>query len=243
MTTPAPAKTVAIIQSSYVPWKGYFDIIRRCDQFILYDEVQFTRRDWRNRNRIKTAQGLHWLTIPMMNKGNYHCPIAEMMVSDDGWADRHWQVIRQSYCRASGFEMVAGAIEKMYADCPKGYLSEINRFFLESVMGLLKIETPLSWSSGYRAQSTDPTERLVEICQAAGASRYLSGPSAKAYLKNDLFDEAGIDLEFMEYSDYPPYPQLFGAFEHYVSILDLLLNTGSKATDFIRAGSLQTPVT
>src|SRR5208283_1807000 len=93
-------KSLAAIQSNYIPWKGYFDIINRVDEFMLYDDAQYTRRDWRNRNKIKTPRGLRWLTIPVRVKGKFHQKICETEISDPGWAAGHWQTLRQNYARA-----------------------------------------------------------------------------------------------------------------------------------------------
>lgn len=233
-------KTVAIIQSCYIPWKGFFDIIRRVDEFILYDEVQFTRRDWRNRNRIKTAEGLRWLTIPVMNKGHYHTAIRDMLVADPTWADQHWQALLHAYRKAAHFNEVAPFVEDLYRSCKETSLSEVNRYFLSALCGFLEIGTPLTCSSDYSVQHDDRTGRLVELCRAAGATRYLSGPSAQAYMDMECFRQAGIELEYMDYSGYPVYRQLHGEFEHGVSILDLIFNEGKAAHRFLDRGNEKT---
>ncbi|MGD9787577.1 MAG: WbqC family protein [Sulfuricellaceae bacterium] len=226
-------KTVAILQSCYIPWKGFFDIIRQVDEFILYDEVQFTRRDWRNRNLIKTAEGLKWLTIPVINKGHYHAPIRDMLVADPTWAGQHWQSLLHAYRKAACFDEVAPFIEDLYRGCTETRLSEVNRRFIAALCGYLGIDTPLSWSWDYPVQSDDRTQRLVELCRAAGATRYLSGPSAKAYMDLERFHRAGIEVEYMDYSGYPVYRQLHGEFQHGVSVLDLLFNEGREARHFL----------
>jgi len=230
---PMADKTVAIIQSCYIPWKGFFDIIRRVDEFILYDEVQFTRRDWRNRNLIKTAAGLKWLTIPVTNKGHYHAAIRDILVADPAWTGQHWQTLSHVYRKAACFSEVAPFIEELYRGCAEIRLSEVNRYFISSLCAYLEISTPLSWSWDYPVQSDDRTQRLVELCRAAGATCYLSGPSAKAYMDLERFNRAGIEVEYMDYSGYPVYRQLHGGFEHGVSVLDLLFNEGKEARRFL----------
>jgi hypothetical protein len=227
-------KRVAIVQSCYIPWKGYLDLINMVDEFILYDDQQYTRRDWRNRNRIKTPQGTQWLTIPVKVKGRYEQRIDETLIDDPDWADRHWKTLRHNYSAAPHFDEYAEAVSSLYARTQERRLSAVNRVFVEAICALLEIETVLSWSTDYEAEGTK-TERLVSLCVAAGATAYLSGPSAMEYMEESLFDAAGIELEYMDYSGYPEYPQLHPPFEHEVTILDLLFNTGREAPRFMRS--------
>ena len=229
---PRVAKRVAIVQSNYVPWKGYFDLMRRVDEFILYDEVQYTRRDWRNRNRFKSPVGVRWLTIPVEVKGRYHQRIDETLVSEPEWAERHWSTLRSWYGQAPCFERYREVLEDAYLGCSERSLSRINRRLLELVASLLGIDTPLSSSADYDAGGAK-TERLLGICRAAGATSYLSGPAAKDYFEESLFAAAGIEVRWMEYGGYPEYPQLYPPFEHHVSALDLLFNVGSDARQYL----------
>jgi WbqC-like protein len=234
-------KRVAIVQSNYIPWKGYFDLIAAVDEFILFDEVQYTRRDWRNRNRIKTRNGPLWLTIPVAVKGNYSSPIRDITVSDPGWNVKHWRTLRTTYARAHRFRDMEPRVEELYLGCQEERLSEINRRFLEAICGWLDIGTPLRWSWEYpaaelgvnesetRERDGTRTRRLAEICAQAGAAIYLSGPAAKAYLRPEPFAEHGIEVEYFDYSGYPEYEQLHPPFDHHVSVVDLLFNTGSDA--------------
>lgn len=215
-------KRVAILQSSYIPWKGYFDLIRRVDEFILLDDVQYTKNDWRNRNRVKTSGGVRWLTIPVLMKLGQS--IQETRVRDGSWALRHWKTLSQAYARAKGFRELSARLESAYlsaAEMP--HLSAVNRFFLELVCSFLGIATPLIDS--FPAQGVK-TDRLIALLRARGADDYLSGPSARAYLEPDKFRAAGIGLSLIDYQGYPEYPQLFPPFEHAVSALDLVLNVG-----------------
>jgi hypothetical protein len=227
-------KRVAIIQSNYIPWKGYFDIINLVDEFVLYDDRQYTRRDWRNRNLIKTDQGLRWLTIPVRAKGRYDQRIDETMIDDPTWANRHWKSIQHAYSGASHFHAYRDAIGDLYSHHAEERLSDVNRRFLETIARLLEIETKLTWSTDYNAEG-DRTARLVSLCRQAGAGEYLSGPAARAYIDESQFESAGIELIYMDYSGYPEYPQQHGAFAHGVSILDLLFNTGPEARRFMKS--------
>ena len=225
-------KRVAIVQSSYIPWKGYFDLIRSVDEFVLYDDAQFTRRDWRNRNRIKTPHGLMWLTVPVRSKGNYHAATSSIEVSDHDWPSKHWRSLVYNYGRAPHFRAVAAPLEELFLGCREERLSMVNHRFLSGLCGVLGVTTRLSWASAYRL-AEGRTERLVEICRQAGATEYLTGPSAAAYLQEDQFRQAGIEVKYADYSAYPVYPQLHGPFEHQVSVIDLLMNVGPDAPRYL----------
>lgn len=227
-------KRLAIVQSNYIPWKGYFDLIGLVDEFLLYDEVQFTKRDWRNRNQIKTAQGPQWLTIPVVSKGRFLQTIAETEIAAP-WTDGHWRAITHAYARAPHFDALGPRIAPLYERAATmGRLSEVNRLFLTDICALLDIHTPIRLSSEY-SSSGAKSDRLISLCQAAGATHYLSGPSARAYIEPEKFAAAGIALEYMDYSGYPVYPQLFGAFAHGVTVLDLIFNTGPEARRFMKS--------
>jgi hypothetical protein len=226
-------KTVAIVQSSYVPWKGYFDLIDRVDEFVLYDDAQFTKRDWRNRNLIKTPQGAQWLTIPVEVKGKYHQRICETQISGPDWAAKHWKTLSHVYGSAPHFAEYRDIVEQLYLESTEPSLSTVNRRFLEALCGLLGIDTALTWSMDYGGEG-EKTERLVDLCRRAGATAYISGPSAKAYLDESLFEAAGIELTYMDYSGYREYAQPHPPFEHAVSVLDVIFNTGDEAPSYVR---------
>ena len=226
------AKTLAVVQSSYIPWKGYFDLINAVDEFVLYDDVQYTVRDWRNRNIIKTQHGLKWLTIPV-EAGSRSRRIQDVVISDARWAAEHWNVIRHSYARAAAFESVGTWLEHLYCNATSRSLSEINYYFLSAICTRLGIPTRLTWSTQYAAIGSK-TARLVSICQAAGATKYVSGPAGRTYMQPELFEAAGITLEYFDYEGYPEYRQCHPPFEHRVSVIDLLLNEGEAAARFLK---------
>lgn len=226
-------KKVAILQSNYIPWKGYFDLIAAVDEFILYDDMQYTRRDWRNRNQIKTPQGLHWLTIPVRSKGKFHQKIRETETEGGDWQEKHWSSICQNYRRAKYFEEVAEVLEPFYRKSRETNLSSINRGLMEVICGYLGIETRITNSWDY-VLIDGKTERLADLCIQAGADEYVSGPAAKAYIDEACFSERDIRLTWFDYSGYPEYPQLWGEFCHGVSIIDLLFNCGKESPTFMR---------
>jgi hypothetical protein len=228
-------KRVAIVQSSYIPWKGYFDLIRAVDEFILLDDVQFTRRDWRSRNQIKTPHGLTWLTVPVRSKGLYLQRIQDTCISDPRWAEKHWATLRGSYARAPFFRMCAEVLEPIYADLgAEERLSIVNHRLILAGCQLLRIATPITWSSDHGAPS-GKNERLVDLCMKVGATDYLSGPNARGYIDDALFAREGIAVQFANYDGYAGYPQLYPPFEHHVSVLDLLFCTGPDAPRYMKA--------
>ena len=227
------AKTVAIVQSNYIPWKGYFDLINFSNEFVLFDDVQFTRRDWRNRNKIKTAQGLQWLTIPVAVKGKYCQSIRETKISGPDWGRKHWNSLVHSYRRAPYFSQYEAILRPLFFTDER-CLSLVNHRFITTICDILGIETKITRSSDY--QLTDgKSERLLTICKQAGADVYLSGPAAKDYLDVERFRSNGIDVRFMDYSGYPEHHQLFPPFEHAVTVLDLIFNEGINAPRFMKS--------
>jgi len=226
-------KKIAIVQSNYIPWKGYFDLIAAVDEFILYDDMQYTRRDWRNRNLIKTPHGLLWLTVPVKVKGKYHQTIRETEIDGKDWAKTHWKSLCQNYRRAKHFETIAQEIEPLYLQTDYTHLSELNRTFIVWVCSKLGIKTAITNSWDYK-MIDGKTERLIDLCCQAKASEYISGPRARGYIDETIFSGRGIKLTWFDYSGYPEYPQLWGAFTHTVSILDLLFNCGNEAPRYMR---------
>ena len=223
-------KKIAILQSNYIPWKGYFDIIASVDEFILYDEMQFTKNDWRNRNIIKTQQGARWLTIPVGQ--DIHRRICDVSLPDGPWRVKHWKALVQNYSLASCFRETAAWLAPLYSET-QTTLSALNRRFIEEICRVLGIRTVIRDSSEYTL-GEGKTERLVNLCRQAGASEYISGPAAKGYLDERLFADQDIRVTWMDYANYPEYPQLWGPFIHQVSILDLLFNCGADAPRSMR---------
>ncbi len=224
-------KRVAVIQSNYIPWKGYFDIIHDVDLFIFYDDVQYTKNDWRNRNKIKTRQGLQWLTIPVGSQVDRL--IYEVELTSDHWARKHWASICQSYSKTPYFEQYEAFFEHVYLKAEWKKLSELNQFLTETISReFLGIQTQFRDSREFHLTG-QRLDRLLQLLRSAEASLYVSGPTARAYLEEERFPEVGIELVYKDYSGYPEYPQLYPPFEHQVSILDLLFNCGPKAPYYI----------
>lgn len=230
------SKKIAILQSNYIPWKGYFDLVNSVDEFIIYDDMQYTVDDWRNRNKIKTKQGVQWMTIPVTKKGRLDMKISEVKVADTRWARKHWLTLSNAYAKARHFEEYADFFEDIYLNRVNtiNYLSEINILFITEINRILGISTRIRMSSEF-ALGEGKTERLLNLCKQTDANIYLSGPAAKGYLDEDIFDRDGIAVQWMDYSNYPPYTQQHAAFEHGVTILDLLFNVGSEAPHYMKS--------
>lgn len=225
---------VAISQSNYIPWKGYFDFVNTVDVFVLYDDVQYTKRDWRNRNKIVTQNGLQWLSVPVEVKGKYDQKIKDTKISEPGWNKKHWASIVHAYSKAPFWNEYKDRLEVLYESATDEYLSQVNYKFLTLINEILGITTALRWSSEFEL-AEDRTQRLIDICVDLGATTYVSGPAAKDYMDEMPFNDKGIAVEWMDYSAYPAYPQLHGGeFEHAVTALDLIFNVGPDAPKYIK---------
>ncbi|MEM6622014.1 MAG: WbqC family protein [Pseudomonadota bacterium] len=232
------ARTIVILQSNYIPWKGYFDLMNAADEFVLFDEVQFTRRDWRNRNKVIVGGAAKWLTIPVETKGRYDVRIDEVRISDAGWASKHFQTLRHAYGKAPYWRDYGPKLEALYTQAAgMDHLSTVNRLFLGVMAGWLGITTPLGESSDLARTTADPGARLIEICLARGASDYLSGPAARSYIDPDAFARAGLGLHYADYTGYPEYDQGGAEFTHGVSALDLLMRLGPVARDHLKSAN------
>ena len=226
-------KKVAIVQSNYIPWKGYFDMIASVDEFILYDDMQYTKRDWRNRNKIKTPQGLQWLTVPVRVGGKFEQAIRDTEIEGTAWAREHWNAILHNYGKTPYFTVLGLSLQQVYLSKRYQKLSVLNRALIEWVCDYLKVETKLSNSWEYKLIE-GKSERLADLVVQAGGTTYVSGPAALDYLDESAFKDRGIEVEWFSYEGYPEYPQLWGSFEHGVTILDLLFNCGPQSAQYMK---------
>ncbi len=222
-----------ILQPSYIPWRGYFDQIKKADLFIFYDDVQYDKHGWRNRNRIKTQQGCQWVTIPVYSKGVVEkgLPINQVKINwSENWNDKHWRSIQQAYSKAPYFEQYSDFLEPFFQQHPE-FLADFTIDLTMAIARQLGIaHTRFIRSSTLQAAGTR-TDRLIAVLTSAGATHYISGPSAQDYIEEDKFKSAGISLEYMQYN-YPEYPQLYPPYDPFVSIIDLLFMTGPEALNF-----------
>jgi len=225
-------KTIAILQSNYIPWKGYFDIIAKSDVFVIYDEVQYTKNDWRNRNLIQTKNGLQWLTIAVRQE-SLDQAIYQTEVFKTNWAKKHIGTLQANYGKAPYFADYKDRIFKLYKEASTN-LSEINSVFIKEICEILEINTEIIDSRSLNLTG-NKQERLVQACKQLNADIYLSGPAAKSYIDEDAFTKHQIKVDWMNYSDYKHYNQLHSPFEHGVSILDLIFNEGPNAKKYLKS--------
>jgi hypothetical protein len=227
------SKKVAILQSNYIPWKGYFDIIASVDEFIIYDEVQFTKRDWRNRNKIKTPQGLQWLTIPVLSKNNFTQKINQTKIDGISWKKKHWNALKFNYKKAKYYNEISELLYDYFHLKTFEKLSELNTALIRIICQYLNINTKIS-----RCPSStlveEKNQRLISICKQTQADTYVSGKKAKDYIDQKSFSHSGLQVEWVNYENYPEYEQLWGGFVNEVTILDLLFNCGKKSSNFMK---------
>jgi hypothetical protein len=235
---PAPRR-VAILQSNYIPWKGYFDIIAAVDEFILLDDVQYTHRDWRNRNIVKTQGGKQWLSVPVRHDRSSRILDVTIATDQGDWVAKHLGTIEHSYGKAPYAGEVLPLLKDLYAQAGSAtHLSHVNRGLIEGLQAYMGISTRVTWSTDYltlgESDALTPTNRLVTLCVRAGATTYLSGPAAQAYMDVEAFTSKRVGVEWMDYEGYEEYPQLYGDFDHHVSVIDLLFMTGKDAPSFLK---------
>ena len=223
-------KKIAILQSNYIPWIGYFDIINSVDDFVIYDSVQYTKNDWRNRNLIKTANGPIWLTIPVVTSKLGNQSIREAKISGSLWTKKHWKSIEMSFVKSPFFEMFRDEWFSWYEEAGElDRLHEVNVLFLRGICKQIGIRSNILLDSDISYSGRTPTEKLVSICDSLGADTYITGPAGLNYLDKDSFSERKVQLEVMDYGHYKTYKQGHGEFTSNVSMLDLLANLGSQS--------------
>ncbi len=218
-------KKIAILQSNYIPWKGVFDMIHQVDEFVFLETVQYTRRDWRNRNKIKTDRGEQWLTIPIENKGRFQQTIFETKICQNtDWQEKHFNQFVLHYSKAAYFNEYKWILEELYKARQWNLLSEFNIYGIKLIAEVLHINTAFSNSLELDCSGTKD-DLLCAICEKLKADVYLSGPSAKNYIIPEKFEDRNIQLDYVSYS-YPEYTQVYENFTHNVTILDLIFNCG-----------------
>ncbi len=225
-------KKVAISQSNYIPWRGYFDLIGSVDEFILYDDMQYTKRDWRNRNKIKTNVGELWLSVPVRVKGRYDQPIMNTEIDGNSWQTKHFNTIVLNYKRATYFEEIITLIEPVYLKESFNLLSDLNYRLITLISNFLDFKTIITRSMDYNLVD-GRTERLVDLCKQCGANHYVSGPAAKSYIDEQSFKSANVKLTWFSYLNYDSYQQLWGDYTPNISILDMLFNCGKETKNYL----------
>lgn len=225
------SKTVAVLQSNYIPWKGYFDIIHDVEEFIFHDDLQYTKGDWRNRNLIKTPKGAVWLSVPVGT--DERRLICDVKIQDPSWQAKHWRLLEQHYGKSPHFARYGDLFRDIYVTRTWHNLSVMNQHVIQEISkNILAVSTRFIDSRAYQPQGAKQ-DRLLDLLKKAGATTYVSGPAAKNYIEPQRFADAGITLVWKDYAGYPQYPQFHPPFVHGVSILDLVFQTGEQAPRFI----------
>jgi hypothetical protein len=225
------AVTIAVLQPGYLPWLGFFDQMQRADIFVLYDDVQYDKHSWRNRNRIKTPMGAQWLTVPVRHSG-LNWPALDQVRIDNGqpWARKHITFLKQTYSRAPYVKAYLPALERVLSQ-PWGRLLDLDVAIIELLADWLDVRTPVVLASSLGVGG-ERSARLLGICAHFGATRYLSGDAARDYLDQGAFARAGVDIVWQQYA-HPVYSQLHGAFVSHLSAIDALLNCGEDAATLL----------
>lgn len=224
-------KKIAILQSNYIPWKGVFDMMHQVDEFVFLEDVQYTKRDWRNRNKIQTDKGLRWLTIPVESNSTSQLLCEVRINNNEPWAMSHFDLIRRNYLSAPYFDKYKGLLEQIYLEKKFDLLSEFNIY--TNILIARELGISIKFVNSFDlCSSGKKDDKLIEICSKLGATHYLSGPAAQNYIIEDKFNRNNIKLEYINYS-YPEYVQLSNHFEHGTTILDLIFNCGNNSNYYI----------
>ena len=224
-------KKTAVLQSNYIPWKGYFDIIHDVDEFIFHDDLQYTKNDWRNRNQVIVQEKKMWLTIPVGT--NEHRLILDVRMKNPSWQKKHYSILEMAYHKTPFFHCYKEFLQFVYLERTWEYLYELDRFLIEHIShDFLQIKTKFSDSRNYQTHGVKH-EKLLSLLKEANADIYVSGPAAKDYIVEEDYEKAGIQLIWKDYSGYPQYPQDSAEFTHFVSIWDLLFHVGDEAPYYI----------
>lgn len=236
-------KKLVILQSNYIPWKGYFDLMASADEFMILDDVQYTKNDWRNRNQILSPIAKSWLTIPVGFKFSERPLISEIQISDSNWINTHLSTLERTYLTAPYFGETFSWISSIYRDLEgEQSLSAVNLKLLTAIADRLKIKTRISSCRDYILpnDSAKMTKdfRVLELCKKANASVYITGPKAMCYLNPLDFKENNIQLLSANYRSYSAYPQFSEPCDHAVTILDMFFHLGERTLDLYRTENL-----
>jgi hypothetical protein len=226
-------KTLVVLQPGYLPWLGFFDQMRHSDVFVYYDDVQFDKHGWRNRNRIKSPAGPHWLTVPVLHHGKGQPPIKDALIdSRQDWARKHIGTLRQYYAKAPHAKQYLPELEALL-DRPWTHIVDLDLAVVDLIAGWLGLKPNTVRASELGIEGAQ-SERLVKLCVHFGANKYLSGSAARDYLDVGAFERQGIEVIWQDYR-HPVYPQQYEPFVPYLSAIDLLLNCGDESASILKS--------
>lgn len=223
------SKVVGILQPGYLPWLGFFEQLLYSDEFVLYDDVQYDKNGWRNRNRVKGPQGPVWLTVPVQTKSLGQPLINQVPINptQPNWPQKHLGSLRQFYGKAPFFKDYFPALQETLAQ-PWEKLIDLDRELIVLLAGWLGIHTPLILSSQLDCPHDDPSERLILILKKLEADIFYEGASGQNYLDLKKFEDVGLQVVFQDYQP-KPYPQQYGGFQPFLSVVDLIFNCGPES--------------
>lgn len=226
-------KKIAMLQPNYIPWKGVFDLINKVDVFVFYDDVQYTSKDWRNRNKIRAPKEDIWLTVPVLTKGLRHQLICDAKINNSqNWKKKHYKTIKANYLKAPFFNEYEWILEDLYINNSWDKISDLDIYATKVLAKVLGIEVEWYRSSDLNQSGDKDGEKIIKICKELDCDYFINGPASKDFMNETLFAEHKIALEYMTY-DYPEYKQLVEPFNHYVTVLDLIFNCGPEAGKYI----------
>lgn len=224
---------VVIMQPFYLFLRKHFHQVKRADLYIFMDDTQFVKNSYHNRNRIKSQNGLLWLTVPVYHKGRFGQKINDVEIDNKkSWKQKHWQSIKMCYSKAPYFKNYEDFFEQVYQK-EWNNLAELNIYLIENISKLLGInDTEYKKLSELNISNDNPTQRLIDICESVGADKYIIGTRAKDYMEKGRWEKTSVELEYFE-PEYPSYPQLWGEYQEHCAIIDLLFNCGDKSGEYI----------
>lgn len=226
-------RKIAILQPNYIPWKGTFDLINRVDVFVFYDDVQYTVKDWRNRNKIKTQHGEKWLSVPVIHKGRREQLIHEAEIDPaSNWQQVHHKAILHAYLKAPFFKMFEYLLDEIYLNHKWFKIADLDIFATQKIAEALGIEVQWARSKNLCVSGRKDGEKAIRICKEFQCCHFINGPASRPFMNEQLFHDAGIKLEYMDYA-YDEYPQLYPPFNHFVTVLDVLFNCGKHSRKYI----------
>ncbi len=226
---------VSILQPSYLPWAGVFDLMLRSDCFVYHDNLAYDK-SWRNRNRIRTQKGFSWLTVPVKGKALSSMLLTEVEIDNKRqWARRQWNLIQENYRSASCFRDYGSELEEILCGREwKGLLS-LNCATTEWILRCLDLKPRILFASDLSLGDSQKNERIVRICQSLKADTWLANEACRGYVEPEAYERAGIRVVYQDYV-HPVYPQVFDPFLSHLSVIDLLFNCGSESLAVIRKG-------
>lgn len=223
---------IGILQPGYLPWLGFFEQMYKSEVFVIYDDIQYDKQGWRNRNRIKTSNGIQWLTVPVLSNFHEH-PLTNIVAIDNkiNWRKKHFLSIKQNYSRTPFYEEYIDMFAEAYSR-EWQYLIDIDLYFITELANCLGMNNKKIVRSSTLGGKGDRTERLIAMCKIFKANTFYEGAAGKNYIDKKCFEKAGINVEFQDYK-HPIYNQLHGDFVPYLSVIDLLFNHGEESLSII----------